>query len=707
MQPGYRIRLYLLTALVLTGFGVLVTRLYEFQIKRQDEFGQKIPPPTTVTVREPGVRGEITDRNGIPLARNLRNYEISFNLKEIRDAFLARPERKPGDEELDIVDVVNDWTIARLTTLKLARNYNSSALRTHFKTHKGLVPFSYRSDVTYEEFARCAEANLNLPGVYLNTRPLRDYPYGALASHVLGYVQPWRPGEIPEEAKQRFKHYVGDAKGADGVELSMDAVLQGPEGIKTLLKDEKGQIVSMNDYTQPGIGARLALTLEARSQLHVETVLRRVGRAAAVVMDVNTGEVIAMASVPDYNPNDFIPSISATRWNDYLANQKMDPFSNRCIKSFAPGSTFKPATAIAGALKGIADRTFSCDGYIAFGNIQIKCWLYRQSHSSHGALTLSKAIQISCNPFFMKMANSIGVQAMAGGMRLVGLGKTTGIELPGEDPGIIPGSQEWRMANPDKNMTPALNAMLAIGQGDAMATPLQLCAMVACIANGGKYYQPRIVKSATAPDGRKLIQDQPKLVTDLLKSGVAPEDLDALREGMRRAVNKPGGTASRVKISDIEVAAKTGTAQTVDDGKKSNNSWVLAFAPFEKPKYAVCVLVQNGGSGGKVCGPLAHLILRGLFAQDEGIRFPLKLQIPVVGNTDRVEEILLPKDDPLAAIVAVEDEAAGDTGEELEIPDAAPPALASEPVTPTPVVTPEADAGGTVIPPRAIIIDEP
>ncbi|MEO0018271.1 MAG: hypothetical protein RLZZ522_1554, partial [Verrucomicrobiota bacterium] len=565
---------------------------------------------------------------------------------------------------------------------------------------------SYRTDLNYEEFARCAEHNLELPGVNLTTRPLRQYPYAALASHVLGYIKPWEPADIPDSAKRRFNHYVGDAKGIAGIEQSMDHILRGPEGLKTLLKDEKGHILRMMDCTEPGVGAKLTLALDARIQLHVENVIRRAGRAAAVVMDVNTGEVLAMASIPDYNPNDFIPSISKTNWQAYLANVKMDPFSNRGIKAFTPGSTFKPPTAISGALEGLANRSFSCDGYIPYGKIKIGCWIWNMHKSSHGSLSLPLAIKNSCNPYFMRLANTIGWQAMVTGFQMVGLGKPTGIELPDESAGNLPGSRAWRTANPNKAMTPSITAMLAIGQESAMATPLQLCAMTACIANGGKYFKPRIVKQATAADGRRVIEDQPKLVVDLIEAGIKPKDFELIRKGMWLAVNQPGGTAGRVKIADIEVAAKTGTAQTIDDGKKSNNSWVIAFGPYEQPKYAVCVLVQNGGSGGKVCGPLAHLILRGLFAQDDGIKLPLKAQTAVLGNTDRIEEIVLPKDDPLAAIVAEGAEDGGETGEELEDPDAAPLPPDAAPVIPQPVITPEIDADGTVIP-KALPVTEP
>ena len=719
MEPRYRLRLYLLTALVLTGFGALLTRLYDFQIERREEFLQMVPGNSTVTVREPGIRGEITDRNGILLARNLRNYEISFNLEEIHKAYraqysedplLKRLTKKDGmdrvDEEKDIVDIVNNWTIKRFDKLNLTKNYNAGALRTHYLTHRGLVPFSYRTDLTYDEFARCAEHNLELPGVYLSTRPLRQYPYGALASHVLGYIKPWEPADIPESAKRKFNHFIGDAKGIAGIEQSMDSVLRGPEGQKKLLKDEKGHIIRMIDYTKPGVGAKLTLTIDARAQLHVENVIRRAGRAAAVVMDVNTGEVIAMAAIPDYNPNDFIPSISQARWKAYLDNKKMDPFSNRTIKPFTPGSTFKPPTAISGALEGMANRSFSCDGYIPFGKIKIGCWIWNQHKGSHGTLTLPKAIQQSCNPYFMKLANTIGWKAMVTGFQMVGFGKPTGIELPDESPGILPGSRAWRAANPSASMTPAITAMLAIGQADAMATPLQLCAMASCIANGGKYFKPRLVKYATAADGHRVVEDKPKLVVDLIAAGIQPDHLELIRKGMWLAVNKPGGTASRVKIADVEVAGKTGTAQTIDDGKKSNNSWVICFGPYDKPKYAVCVLVQNGGSGGKVCGPLAHLILRGLFAQDEGLKLPLKPQTAVLGNTARIEEILIPKDAPLAALGAEEAEGTGETGEEVENLDVTPPPVTPEPVIPTPVITPEVDEDGTVIP-RAQPVPEP
>jgi penicillin-binding protein 2 len=729
VEPRFRLRLYLLTALILLGFGTLLSRLHEFQIERQEEFQALVPGNRTVTVREPGIRGEITDRNGIPLARNLRNYVVSFNLEEIKSAYQLQNEETPTLDRLtmqgglprpikdpDIVTIVNECTIKPLQELGLAKNYNASALRTHFITHKGLVPFTYRADLTYEDFARLAERNLEFPGVTLGIRPQRQYTYGTLASHVLGYLKQWEKGDISSADKRAFDHYIGDEKGIAGVEATMDDYLRGPEGRKTVLKDEKGRTIGMLDYTKPGTGARVQLSIDARVQFLLENTLRRAGRAAGVVMDVNTGEVLAMASVPDYDPNAFIPSISREKLIEYGSNPQLSPFTNRTIAPFEPGSTMKVPTAIAGAVQGIAGRTFSCDGFVPFGNHKIGCWIYNKNGGSHGSLRLPEAIQQSCNPYFNKMANTMGWKAMVDGCSLVGFGKKTGVELPNEDPGILPGSRSWRAARPGAVMTPALTAMMSIGQGDMLATPLQMAAMVSAIANGGKYYQPRVVKKVTADDGNVLVPDFPKLEVDLLQSGVKESDLGLIREGMRKAVNEAGGTAGKVRMEDIVVAAKTGTSQTTDNGKKSNNSWIISFAPFDKPRYAVVILVQAGGSGGAVCGPLVNTVYTGLFAKENGLRLPLKPQTEYKGHLDRIEAIE-PLKDVLAAIEASEiaggettaanpDDEVGETGDEVgEVLPETPIGISPANNSPQPTITPETDREGQVIP-RATPISE-
>jgi len=715
METISKFRIYLLTALVLGGFGVLVNRLHEFQIERRYEFLNRVPGNQSVTVREPGIRGIISDRSGVPLARNRRQYEVSFNLAEIQQAYITeqRAQKKSPtgksaskEKEKDIVAIVNETTIAQLRKLDLARNYNASALRTHFLTHGGLVPFRYRSDLSFEEFSKLAEHNIELPGVYLALRPQREYPLGTLASHVLGYLKQWEKGDIEKTDERRFTHYIGSEKGIAGVEATMDALLRGPEGIKTIVRNEKGRTIRMSDYTKPGTGATVRLTIDARKQLLLENALRHAGRAAGVIMDPNTGEILAMASVPDYDPNAFIPSISQDRWKSYNSNRLLSPLTNRAISEYAPGSTMKLATAIAGALQGQAQRSFSCDGYVAYGKHQIGCWIWNQSKGSHGSIGLTTAIQKSCNPYFNKLANSIGWRDMVQGCGKVGLGKPTGVELPGEKPGILPGSDAWLNSHPGATMSAALTAMLSIGQGDSMATPLQIAAMTASIANRGTYLQPRIVKSAISEEGKTLIADKPKAIRNLIQDGIKPDDLQLIRKGMWLAVNS-GGTAGKVRISEAEVAAKTGTAQTVENGKKSNNSWITSFAPYEEPRYVVCVLAQNAGSGGGVCGPLVNLIYKGLFGDEKDQRLPLRAQTEFAGDTDRIEHIDLPKN----ALAEIRKPANGDepdldeyeTGDEAGIPSNTSPNIT---IPPTPTLTPEVDPEGTVIP-RALPVTEP
>jgi penicillin-binding protein 2 len=646
---------------------------------------------------------------------NRRQYEVSFNLAEIQQAYITeqRAQKKSPtgksaskEKEKDIVAIVNETTIAPLRKLDLARNYNASALRTHFLTHGGLVPFRYRSDLSFEEFSKLAEHNIELPGVYLALRPQREYPLGTLASHVLGYLKQWEKGDIEKTDERRFTHYIGSEKGIAGVEATMDALLRGPEGIKTIVRNEKGRTIRMSDYTKPGTGATVRLTIDARKQLLLENALRHAGRAAGVIMDPNTGEILAMASVPDYDPNAFIPSISQDRWKSYNSNRLLSPLTNRAISEYAPGSTMKLATAVAGALQGQAERSFSCDGFVAYGKHQIGCWIWNQSKGSHGSIGLPTAIQKSCNPYFNKLANAIGWRDMVQGCAKIGLGKPTGVELPGEKPGILPGSDTWLNSHPGATMTPALTAMLSIGQGDSMATPLQIAAMTASIANRGTYLQPRIVKSAISEEGKTLIADKPKAIRNLIQDGIKPDDLQLIRKGMWLAVNS-GGTAGKVRISEAEVAAKTGTAQTVENGKKSNNSWVTSFAPFEEPRYVVCVLAQNAGSGGGVCGPLVNLIYKGLFVDEKDQRLPLRAQTEFVGNTDRIEHIDLPKN----ALAEIRKPANGDepdleeyeTGDEAGIPSNTSPNIT---IPPTPTLTPEVDPEGTVIP-RALPVTEP
>jgi penicillin-binding protein 2 len=676
MEPKYRFRLYLLTALVLTGCGTLLSRLYEFQIDRRSQFVANIPTTHTVTIREPGVRGEIVDRNGLVLARNRRSYEVVFNLDDIyksyqeqnqNDPELTREEITTGpggmpklNTEKDIVRIVNEWVIPRLEDFGLKGERFTKALRSHYLTYGGLVPYKYKTDLTHEQFAQIAVRSGELRGVEVRVAPRRIYPYGSLAGHVLGYVKQWAKGDIPDEFRNDL--YEGDDEGISGVEATMDSFLRGAGGKRVLVRNEKQKVIATDDYQPAREGARVQLTIDANLQYYVENIMRQIGRGAAVVQDPNTGEILAMVSVPNYDPNDFVPSIPQSRFDAYN-NNRAAPLTNRAISPFIPGSTFKLPTAIAGIIHNNVGFHNNCIGYSSFGaKLKIGCW----KRGGHGTLGLSEAIQRSCNPYFMAMAGKIRSSAMVDTFNMLGFGVKSGILLPLEDEGIVPGSTIWkREIKPGAVLTPAELALMAIGQGDSMATPLQICSVTATIANGGRYYQPRIIRRVVGEDlagNEEILKENiPIVKADLLKEGITELQLEVIRKGMWKAANEIGGTATKVAMKDVFIAAKTGTAQVSKTSTThSHNAWTTSFAPYDSPRYAVTVVVANGKSGGKVAGALSHLIYRSIFNLEAGLKPPLGRLGIYEGNFEPFEEIVLPEGDLLALPISNQDDALDD-----------------------------------------------
>ncbi len=634
----------------------MITRLYHFQIEKRDSFVEKVPGTRTVNIREPGVRGKIVDRSGkVVLADNLRAYEISLNLKEIHQSWNAQHQdqkkytyltRKNGMPSkatgTDIVSIVEEMIIPRLRSHQIDIEINSQkakAIRVHYLTHGGLVPYTFPIDLTYDQFSKLAEHNLEMPGLYVAVRPRREYPYGALACHILGYTKQWAKGDIPEEAKREYDHYFGESSGAAGIESTMNDFLVGPEGKKTYLKNEKNKVLGLVDRLRPSQGATVQLSIDARIQYMVENMMRRIGRGSATVMDPNTGAIIAMVSVPNYNPNHFIPSITQKKFDLYRKN-KAAPFLNRNLSSFMPGSTFKIPVAVTGCIHQFSQKSHSCKGHESYGRrgLKIHCW----NKQGHGRLNLANAIKRSCNPYFMHLANEIGSKRLINGFQLLGFGKKTGIELPNESTGKIPGDLAWQRLNPGKSLTQANLALTSIGQWQAEATPIQITSLTSAIANGGIYYKPRIVKSVTDSFNNILIPDKPTQVVNLLKEGASAKQLESIRRGMWRAVHEQGGTAGKARLTNIEVAAKTGTVQEGPRTNLRHNAWTTAFAPYKNPRYAVTVYVQGGKSGGKVAGSLVQMILRGLFDYENGQPLPLAKQDLYFGHFDPIEEIIPP-----------------------------------------------------------------
>jgi penicillin-binding protein 2 len=627
------LRIQFLGLCMLLGLAALLLRLWWVQVARGKEWTARIQSSSEATVRIPSIRGEIRDRNGVALVQNRASYEVDFYLPEMVKGYRQRYGRPPETQyratisgmpkdmkEADIVRIVNDGVVPRLEDLDLARDYNANQLQKHYRNNTE-VPYSYIKDIDFGTMAKFSEHDVGLPGVDIAIKPVRSYVYGALASHLLGYVG--APDDTNLEEAKKYTFYQSDVVGKSNVEKTMDEYLRGQPGIRVMRRNAKGTIDGVVREEAPKQGANVYLTIDARIQAIADEALRAVGRGAAVVVDPNNGNVLAMASVPSFDPNTFIPSIKAKDWKE-LRNDEAHPLINRAVSAFPPGSTFKIVTSLAGLRKGLANTKFTCYGGVSYGDHYFQCWI-NEKGGQHGTLTLSDAIKVSCNAFFYQFGNAAGIDAIDTTGDALGLGKPTGFEITGESAGVLPGPDWMRLQHPNEKWSSAYTANVSIGQGYDLATPLQMAMAYATLANGGISYYPRLVDRVLNQDGTPLLDpagkiavpQTPKLHADF-RSDFTPQQIELVRRGFWRVVNEDGGTGSVARMENVQVAGKTGTAQAMLNGKKDTVAWFCCFAPYDHPRYTIAVMVQGGEHGGSVAAPIATRILERALAMDEG-----------------------------------------------------------------------------------------
>lgn len=713
--PNAELRLYFMAFLMVAFLSVLVGRLWWLEVAHGERWARKIASRSEVTVRIPSVRGEIRDRQGLTLVGNRASYEVDFYLPDMVRGYRQNYGKPPvatytapvrqmlkEKREEDVVQIVNSTIIPRLRDLELAKDYNSVRLQRHYRNNTE-VPFPYIEELDFKTIARFSENDVGLPGVEIALRPVRQYVYGALAAHMLGYVG--APGDIdklPDISKYTF--YQPDSEGKSQIESHLDKWLRGTPGVRVMQRNLKGVIEGEVRRVEPKQGNHVYLTIDARIQYIVETALRGagVGRAAAVVVDPSTGEVLAMASVPSYDPNVFIPSISKQDW-DWIRSDDTNPLTNRAIQGYAPGSTYKTVSALAGLRKGMTVKnTFSCSGGVSYGNKYMKCWVVDKHQAPHGSLGLPDALKYSCNAFFYQWGNAAGIDQIVEVGKALGLGQRSGIPLTGEDPGILP-SPEWLKAiNPQERWSNGYTANVSIGQGSVEASPLQMCMVAATVANRGRCFSPKLVKRVVDGEGKDVVDPDtgnlvapagPILRTDLHDSGITDDEMELVRRGMWKVVNEPGGTGKRAQVKGVEVAGKTGTAQFWRDvnGKKEkdNHTWFICFAPYETPKFAVCVFVQGAKSGGGVSAPIAQRILEQSLALEKGFDPGLAWIEPARGSFAPIDEVNY-KTGPV-----IGGEADRETAEHHTEPAAKTPKKKAAPEA-TPDIKPDADERGSV-----------
>jgi len=567
-------RAFLLTGGMTGVFAALAARLYQLQIVDGRDFltaadanrvNQRLVAPA---------RGRILDRFGIELANDRRNYRV-----------LIIPEQ---------VSSVRQSIDALARVVSVAPQQREKALRL-VAQNKPFIPVAVLENLSWEDFARINVNLPYLPGVQPDVGETRDYPFADELSHVLGYVAVVGPDDKRDDGDMLL-NLPGFRIGKRGIEKKFDRDIRGQAGIAR--EDAYGRVIRELNR-QPGVpGKDVYLTIDRQLQKFVSDRLGTESTACAV-MDVENGDVLALASTPSFDPNLFNIGITSAQWRA-LTSDDHTPLMNKVLSGvYPPGSTFKPAVALAGVEAGIAVPGYSvfCSGGLTLGNHEFHCW----KRGGHGQVDLHKAIQQSCDVFFYETARRIGIDAIAAAARKLGLGAPTGIEIPGERAGTIPDA-EWKEATYGVPWQQGETLVAGIGQGYVLVTPIQLCTQAARIASG-KNVSPRMVYAVGE-------ERQPR--GDFEPLGFSDDALAAVRSGMSAVANEAGGTAYAWRIPDagFEMAGKTGTAQvrviTKEERlhgvqKNENLPWNLrdhalfiAFAPIDKPRYACAIVMEHG-----------------------------------------------------------------------------------------------------------------
>lgn len=569
-------------------FGLLAGRLWQLQVDDASRYAllaeenrvnqRLIVPP----------RGRIFDRAGRVLARNVPSYRLRI----VR-------ENTP-----DMARTLHD--LARL--IPLDQPQIDEILKTA-RAQRAFVPVLVREGLSWDEVTIVAVHSPHLPGVVLDSTLLREYPHADVLAHVLGYVGPVSPEEQKEDPDplMRLPEF---RIGKNGIEKAHDHLLRGRAGRSRIEVNAIGREIRELDRDDGISGTDLQLSLDAELQIFCYERLSSELSASAVVVDVHTGAVLALASVPSYDPAAFTGRLSHQQWKEWRDNPRT-PLVNKSIRGqYPPGSTFKMMVALAALEAGLVTPSYDvfCGGSVSLGNARFHCWKH------HGRVAMHEAIAQSCDVYFYDLARRVGVDGIAAMAKRFGLGSPLGLDLPGEQPGLVPTSQ-WKRETLGEPWQKGETLVIGIGQGYMLATPLQLAIMTARLCNGGRAVTPWFYRDAAA---------EPPAIGSI---GVSQASLDHVLKGMSMVVNSQRGTAyrQRLNIEGVQMAGKSGTSQVrritraeraANLHKRKDRPWehrhhalFVAFAPTDQPRYAVSVIVEHGQSGSGAAAPIVRDIM--------------------------------------------------------------------------------------------------
>jgi len=572
----------------------LAGRMYCLQVIESDRYAT-LAEENRINLRLlPPPRGPIVDRFGAPLAVNRQNYRVVL-----------------VSEQADDIERTID-ALGRI--IEIGEGERTRILR-EVRRKRGFVPVTLRENLNWEEVARIEVNAPDLPGVSIDVGQSRHYPHGDALAHVLGYVAAVSEQETTGDPLLELP---GFRIGKAGVEKVYDLALRGKGGSSQVEVNALGRVIRELSRQEGQPGAEVSLTLDLELQ---QAVNERIGEesASVVVLDVHSGEVLAMSSRPSYDPNAFNKGLSSDEWKALVGNPKSPLINKSVAGQYSPGSTFKMLVALAALEKGVISRETDvyCPGHMRLGRARFHCW----KRGGHGRVSVVDAITQSCDVYFYEIAKRTGIEHIATMAKRFGLGDTLGLDLPGERGGLVP-TKSWKRGAIDQPWHLGETLIVGIGQGYLLTTPLQLAVMTARIANGGKKIQPHLTRDIVG-EGEK----QQTEAVDPDSLGIKPEHLGIVREGMNQVVNGKRGTARRVAIKEpgMALAGKTGTVQVRRISKAKRESGVrknkdlpwkerdhalfVGYAPVEAPRYAVAVVVEHGGSGSKAAAPIASDIL--------------------------------------------------------------------------------------------------
>lgn len=597
-------RAFFIGTLQLAGICTLGGRLAWLQIVQGKRY-KTLSDENRISIRMIApLRGQIVDRFGVPLAINVQNYRllvIPEQTKNLPEALKTLKDYIQIDEE----------TIARV-------------IKEASKSAK-FIPLKVKEDLTWEEVAKI-EVNLpDLPGMTIDKGEIRNYPYGEVTSHIIGYVRAVGQNDLDEDStSDPVLRLPGFKIGKTGIEKVYDLEMRGKAGASEVEVNVHGREVRELDRKDAQIGQRVTLTLDGELQRYAQEVLSEHVSATAVVMDVHTGAVYAMASHPSFDPNMFVRGVPHDVWQGLMEDPARPQTNKALAGQYPPGSTFKMVTALAGLEAGVISSATSvfCPGHYSFGNGRFHCW----KKGGHGSVDLTKALRESCDTFFYKTSTDIGIDRIAKMARRFGLGEILGFEVAEEKTGLVPDTA-WKKSQLGQSWHPGETLVASIGQGFYLTTPLQLAVMVSRMVNGGRAVKPWI----SGYVGNKFIGRTEEAWPEM---GLSEQHLAMIRKGMEAVVNSPGGTAygSRIKEEGKEMGGKTGTAQVQRITKEQRRLGVknedlpwaqrhhalfVGYAPMQNPQYACAVVVEHGVGGSKAAAPIAKLLLER--AQQRGL----------------------------------------------------------------------------------------